>query len=414
MITRRRLLAGLGLGGLAAWAQLPSLDGLPPVRRLTKGPRFHWFGYYDKHQFSPDGRFVLGNQVAFEGRSPAADNEIKVGLVDLQDHDRWTELGSSKAWNWQQGCMLQWVPGTESTVMWNDRQDGRFVCHLLDVRTGKKRTLPHPVYTLSPDGKWGLAPDFRRLNDTRPGYGYAGVPDPACAVPAPEDSGIWRIHLESGKRELLFSLARIAAIPQEGGYGKDAKHWFNHLLYNESGERFVFLHRWRGAGDRGGFRTRLFTVGSDGRDPYVLDPLGRTSHFVWKGDGHVFAWAWHPSHGERFYLFKDGTREVRVVGKDQMTVNGHNTYVPGTNMEWILNDTYPDKQRLQHPYLYHEPTDRRVPLGHFPSPPAYAGEWRCDTHPRSSRDGRAVCIDSPHDGGRQMYLIDISGVIANG
>ena len=69
-----------------------------------------------------------------------------------------------------------------------------------------------------------------------------------------------------------------------------------------------------------------------------------------------------------------------------MTVNGHCTYLPGNR--WILNDTYPDKQRDQHPYLYDVATGRRVPLGHFRSPPEYTGEWRCDTHPRFSPDGR--------------------------
>ena len=38
-------------------------------------------------------------------------------------------------------------------------------------------------------------------------------------------------------------------------------------------------------------------------------------------------------------------------------------------------------------------------------------EWRCDTHPRASNDGRLICIDSMHGrNGRQMYLIDISGL----
>jgi hypothetical protein len=78
----------------------------------------------------------------------------------------------------------------------------------------------------------------------------------------------------------------------------------------------------------------------------------------------------------------------------------------------VLNDTYPDRERLQHPYLYHIPTDRRVPLGHFHSPKEYTNEWRCDTHPRSSRDGKWACIDSPHGGnGRQMYLIDLRGIV---
>lgn len=112
-------------------------------------------------------------------------------------------------------------------------------------------------------------------------------------------------------------------------------------------------------------------------------------------------------------IYRDRTDEVAVVGPDVMPVNGHNTFVPGTRDQWVLNDTYPDKQRLQHPYLYHLPTDRRVPLGHFRSPPAYAGEWRCDTHPCASRDGRLVSFDSPHGGnGRQVYIVDIRDVMA--
>src|SRR5690606_7055152 len=122
---------------------------------------------------------------------------------------------------------------------------------------------------------------------------------------------------------------------------------------------------------------------------------------------------WHPSHGNKFYLYKDKTDLVEPVGADSMIENGHNTYVSGTNGEWVLNDTYPDRHRLQHPYLYHIPTQRLFPLGHFQSPPDYAGEWRCDTHPRNSRDGNLVCIDSPHAGGRQMFLIDIKELVRN-
>jgi Tol biopolymer transport system component len=63
---------------------------------------------------------------------------------------------------------------------------------------------------------------------------------------------------------------------------------------------------------------------------------------------------------------------------------------------------------LQHPYLYEVASGKRVPLGHFPLGKEYAGEFRVDTHPRFSPDGRKVTIDSTHEGGgRQIYLIDL-------
>jgi len=36
-------------------------------------------------------------------------------------------------------------------------------------------------------------------------YGYAGIPDPAGNVQAPEDAGIWKVSLETGKPSLLIS-----------------------------------------------------------------------------------------------------------------------------------------------------------------------------------------------------------------
>jgi hypothetical protein len=407
LTSRRTFLQGLA-AGVAARPGVAD-EKLPPVRAITRGPKFHWFGYYDKLQFDPTSRYVLGMEVDFEHRSPRPDDIIRVGMVDLHDHDRWIELGASSAWNWQQGCMLQWLPQSNSEVIWNDRRGDRFVSHILDVKTGKKRTLPAPIYALSPDARWAVSPDFRRLNDTRPGYGYTGLPDPNKNVLVPEDSGIWRIDLATGEQKLLLSLAEAAKIPYTQGDWTGAKHWFNHLLVSPDGSRFIFLHRWRGKPEGSSFSTRMFTAGREGKDLYVLDPYGKTSHFIWRDPKTVLAWAWHPSHGNKFYLFHDRTNKVEVIGPDVMTVNGHCSYLPGNR--WILNDTYPDKQRNQNPYLYEVATGRRVPLGHFHSPPQYKGEWRCDTHPRFSPDGRKVVIDSPHGGnGRQMYLIDISDI----
>src|SRR4030042_2052767 len=106
--------------------------------------------------------------------------------------------------------MLQWRPGSKDEIIFNDRQDGRFVCHILNVHSGSKRTLSYPIYTVSPDGRTAVAPDFRRIQDMRSGYGYAGLPDPYKDAAAPKESGIFRIDLDTGDRELIISLADIA------------------------------------------------------------------------------------------------------------------------------------------------------------------------------------------------------------
>ncbi len=397
-----------------------------PVRAITHGPKSHWFGYYDKWQVDPSGRYVLGMEVDVPRRSPTENDIVKVGMVDLENDDpegrhQWIEIGESNSWGWQQGCMLQWIPGSSDQLIWNDQQDGQYISRIVNRQSSTQRTLPKPIYAVAPNGTFAVGTEFNRIQNMRPGYGYPGISDPYADVKAPDDIGLYRMDLDSGESKMIFSLAQAAAIPYRGKSLEDKWHYFNHLLVSPDSERMIFLHRWRdapanAAGASGGFTTRMFTINVDGTDPYVIDPSGFTSHFIWRDPQHICAWTKPEGKKAAFYLFKDQTDEIEIVGDGKMTVNGHNTYVPNTDGEWILNDTYPsqDQKRLQTLYLYHVPTDRKVVLGQFYEPPMFSGEWRCDLHPRSNQQGTKVIFDSTHKNGqRQMYLADISSIIEN-
>lgn len=380
-----------------------------PIRAITTGPEFHWFGYYDKHQFDPTDRYVLGMEAGFEGRQPVVSDEISIGVIDIENGDAWREIGTTTAWCWQQGCMLQWIPQSKNEVIWNGRGTGGYVSHVYNVETKESRHLAEAVYTISPNGTTAIGTDFRRIDHMRPGYGYSGIPDPNFDTLAPEDVGIYTVNLESGDTQQIISIAEVAALPYPHGDLSEAKHYFNHLLFNTDGSRFIFLHRWR-IGD-GGFKTRMMTANADGSGLHVVDDYGKMSHFIWRDPETITAWSWQPSHENAFYVYKDQTDEVSLIAEDKMALNGHNTYLIDT--DWILNDCYPQGERREQTlYLYHVPTDRRIDLGSFDSPEQYTGELRCDLHPRSSRDGRLVTIDSTHGGnGRQIYLVDVSEAV---
>jgi hypothetical protein len=401
----------------ATLANQTNSDGkFPPIRQITKGPKYHWFGYYDKLQFSTDHKLVLCNQSTFENRSPGPDDEIAVGMIDISKKDEWIELGKSRAWCWQQGCMLQWLPGSDREVIWNDRDGDHYVCHILDIHSGRKRTIPHPIYALSPDGSWGIAPSFSRLADMRPGYGYAGVPDRFTNDLAPEEVGIFRIDLKTGEQKLLISLADVVKkFPFQSKNPARDKHWFNHLLVNQDGSRFVFLHRWRPP--ETGHLTHMISASPDGSDYRVLIGSGAVSHFIWRDSKSILAYA-KPRENMNwgFFVFQDSPElQYEEIGKGILTSDGHCTYLPGNR--WILNDTYRDKNKIQHPHLFDTQTSKRVELGEMLLPDPYVtgsrfNEWRVDLHPRFSRDGRLVTIDSPYTGqGRQLHLIDISKIV---
>lgn len=308
--------------------------------------------------------------------------------------------------------MLQWLPGSASKIIWNDRQQDRFVSHVLDVHTGDKQTLPSPIYAVSPNGKEAVSCDFARVADVRPGYGYAGIRDAYFDDMAPTGSGITHVDLASGATRLIISHHQLATV---GSYPRNetrAKHHAYHLLCSPDGQRFILLHRW--AFPEGGHLTRLITAAIDGSDMRIVIPNGYASHFIWRDPQHILAqskgWLGNDQWGN--FLFEDkDSGIVEEIGKGVLDSGGHFTYLH--NREWILNDTYPKGvSRFQTPHLFHIETNRRIDLGHFSSPVAYQGEWRVDTHPRASRDERYVCIDSPHGGhGRQLYLLDIAGLL---
>jgi hypothetical protein len=387
--------------------------------KLTSGPKQHWFGYYDKFQTDPTGRYVLTAEVDTMMRSPTQNDVLTLGMIDLQDGNKWIPLGESRAWGWQQGCMLQWIPGSANEIIWNDLQDGNYVSHIFNVETREKKTLPRPIYTLSNDGSFALGTEFNRIQKLRPGYGYPGVPDPFEKDRHPKAMGIYKMNLKTGESEVLVSIDEMASEKNLDEDLTDYWHWFNHILISPDDQRFVFLHRWRKEKGDGankppsGFITRMVTSNLDGSDRYTLDPSGKTSHFIWKNPEQICMWTRPVGMDDGFYLFTDKTDKIEPVGEGIMTVNGHNTYLPNTDSEWILNDTYPQgPNRLQELYLYHMPTRRKVVLGRFHAPEKYTGEVRCDLHPRSSRDGKRVFFDSTHGGdGRQMYMVDVSGIV---
>ena len=392
-----------------------------PIRQLTRGPGFHWFSYYDKLQFDPSGRYLLDMCVDFEGRQPRPDDVVRLGMIDTEDGDRYVDLeATTTAWCWQQGCMLQWLPGSDCEVLWNDRDDDRYVTRIMNVKTGARRTIPMPIYTVAPDGRYAYTADFRRINDMRPGYGYAGPTDPHAEQLAPEESGIWRVDLKTGRSELICSIARAAAvpIPADDPYYPQAdmprsKHYFNHLLVNTDGTRIEFLHRWRSYGSSRSWKTRMFTVAPDGTDLRTVVDAGMTSHFIWRDPHHILAWSRHKSRGSGFYLFDERDATARRIETSHMPSDGHCNYLRGSAADWIVNDTYPrGKDRLRELYLYHMPTGRRVDIGKFHAAAGYDGYWRVDLHPRVSPCGTKIVIDSCHNNqGRQQFILDVAEIV---
>lgn len=412
-IDRRRFLTTAALGAGAMMLPRPLFAEADdkgtvfhaPVHPITSGTKAHWFSYYDKHQFDLTDRFVLGMEVDFEDRDPAPEDAIRLGMIDLEEGNRWIPVGETTAWCWQQGCMLQWLPGSDSKVIFNTRLSDRYGAVIKDVKTGEEKVIEAAIYTVSPDGKTAMGLNFARVGRLRPGYGYEGVVDAYADEGIPEKDGIYRIDLESGKSELVIPLARmLETAPQESM--ASSLNWFNHLLFSPDGERFILLHRWRPDMNTR-WDTRMITARPDGSELHVVADHQLVSHFIWRNPTQILAWSREPEIGDRFFLYTDGTDQKEVVGDGVLMKDGHCTYSP--DGKWICSDTYPGTDNLHHLHLYRPEDGRFVDLGRFHQPEQVRGKAnRCDLHARWNRAGNRLCIDSMLSGRRQMYLVDVS------
>jgi hypothetical protein len=373
------------------------------LRAVTSGPGHHFFGYYDKCPWNASQKLMLAHEASFNDRPPTAEDGVSVGIVHLSDGNRYQRLATSLAWNWQQGSMLQWHPADpERLLLHNDRREDRFVAIVRDTQGRELNVYERPIYAVSPEGRFAYSVNFARLYTHRPGYGYAGCADAFAAEPHPRDDGIHRLDLASGRSELVISLERLAHLDADDAW-RDAFQWINHVQVSPDGTRLAFFHI-RRVGEAG-WRARLCSCACDGSGPTRVLDAQVVSHYDWLDNEHILIWASDQGRGH-FRLLSVAGEPSGVVGAGVLVEDGHVSFSP--DRRWVLNDTYPDRYDMRTLMLYRWSDGRRFDIARMYSPKSrWWGEIRCDLHPRWSRDGTMVCVDSVHSGQRQMYVVDV-------
>jgi hypothetical protein len=421
-----------GAGGAA-----PSKMIECPITRLGDGTAQHFFGYYNKPVWSADGQRLLAHRVNVMQAQLGIHFAAEVGVFDLARGGEFRALGETTTWNFQMGCQLQWLENERDSVIFNTRSFAAaahyadFGSTVVNLETGARRALPLPVYVVAPGGEYALCIDYDRLQLAHPTIGYFPHSARAPLDPAPADEGIRRMSLATGAHELIVDLRRLRNF-QPVASMEHAFHWVTHLEIAPGSKRFLFLHRWTECfEDETRWLHRLFTANPDGSELTLLEcgdhPLPsrltgagevgifdyeksiyQLSHPTWRDDDHVLIWGPH-AHEAHYHLYTDRTAKVEVIGRHCLTENGHMTYSP--DKRWILSDTYPDDTDHRLLILFDTLSGQRYDIGRFYTDPQLGKVNRCDLHPRWSRSGDEVCIDSVHEHQRQMYIIDVRAIV---
>ncbi len=411
----------------------------------TPGPSRHWFGYYDKSPFDVLGDRMLSHKADFDGRLPEAGDEAEVGFFTLAD-STFTSLGVTRAFNWQQGAMLQWLgPDFSRKVLYNDLRKGEFVSVVVDVQTGSERVLPQAVYTVEPNGRFALCVNFQRHYWCRRGYSYAGIENPRWKGNMPVGDGISLLDIETGETQQILTTRQLYENHHLTSM-QNAPNYLEHLLFSPNGERFFFYHRWETAD--GGIYGRVYTANRDGSELRLLADSGSLSHYCWRGNGELLVFGSLPTAVTRlrrsglavrmispfiglyrrlarrfggirrcmvregYLLIDEGVGAIRMIAPCSLTEDGHPSFRPG-DPDWFVTDTYEDAEYYRSLLLFNVAQERLATVARLWSPPeANLTSWRCDLHPRWDRQGTRLCVDSFCSGSRQMDVFDITELLA--
>lgn len=379
------------------------------IIRITPDDGFEYFyGYYDKSPWNATGRYMIAVRVQQAYKSVAPNEPGAVCLIDTENGNSVIEIGTTHSWNVQQSCMAQWIgPDFANRIIYNDFRNGKYCSVIFNVETmQEEREFPLPVYDVSRDGMYALSLDFNRLHRMRPGYGYSNQSDSTTGILCPNTCCIWKMTLSNGEVTELFKYTDFAAFEPDETM-RDAEHKVNHLMISPNGKRFMVLHRWF---DKGRKHTRLVTVNIDKTEMYNLSDDIFVSHCYWKNDNEILAFLRKKETGDHYYLMKDKAQEYMLFWPE-LNTDGHCSYSP--DKQYIITDTYPDRKRIASVYLCTESgkkhgVARRI--ARVFSPFRYDNDCRCDLHPRWSRDGKMIAIDSIHEGRRGLYVIPVENI----
>jgi hypothetical protein len=372
----------------------------PVTKRYGISAAHTFFGYYDITPFSGDNTRILAMVTSSSDHEASARRDIHLGYFLLHDAKRFFAVGQTPTWCWQMGCRLQWYPeDPDRLILYNTMKNGSYCSVVQDVSTKKiERQFGCPIYVIDQSGRSGLSLNFSRLHRLRPGYGYRNLPDDTKGRKAPEDDGIRRFDLTNGQSEVIVDLKRLATFEPLPSM-ENAEHYVNHLAFNPSGARFMFIHLWVVNGHR---YNRLITSDWTGEDLYVLESEGTVSHYTWKNETELLATVHYREMGTRYCLYSDKSPFKVVIASKLLIRDGHPSFSP--NGDRLLTDTYPDKYREQNLLLLTS-QNKLQNLASLYSPPRFRGETRCDLHPRWDREGKLICVDETTQGLRKLGVL---------
>jgi hypothetical protein len=386
----------------------PLVDCIVDLVRVTPADEQCFFGYYDIPGFDLDDQRHLVHRVPFRNRLQQPADVAEIGVVDLATQEL-TPFATTKAWNFQQGSMLQWLGDQKDVAFYNTATpEGEYRSMVHNVVTGERHELPMALANVARDGSCGVSINFDRVFDFRPGYGYCQKRDPWFDVKHSAEDGVWLVDIAEAKAKQVLSMDAVWEAMKHAFDGEDAKICINHITLNPAADRFVLLARNFRGGPVKHWVTTVFVSDLAGNLSAPLYDGTMASHYWWSDDDTLVFYACGPQ-GNQLYSVDVRTNEQTVIDAEFFGFDGHCSTSP--DGRWMLYDSYP-KQGYRYLYLYDLEQKRGEILAGLRDEPVDVIDTRCDLHPLWNRAGTGISLDGTFEGFRGLYTVDFTETMA--
>jgi len=351
------------------------LEQSRPVWRITNGNYSTIHRFFDSSPFSPSGRYI--GLTRFPSSFGSWDSS-KIVIVDLLTGDE-KVLGSTRAWGSQLGAQVQWG-SSDNAILYNviikqkEIEVPRGI--ILDIKTNITRILECPVYHVSSNGLYALAPSMTEMHRTQLGYGIKlnnknNSYDNNYVYNVDED-GVFHINIQTGKCHLLVSMSKIAKLLGLGLNGTTRLHGF-HVKWSSDNELIMFIVR------------HFEKIPFDKNSIFKKSKTSRVNHIViMRSDGsnlrYLVSWSSMIKEWNGIPI-NNGNHPTWVAGTHKITMNTKSANDNGDKLFWDLT-------------IFDTDTLMSLPSGHKEGLKGIKLFERSTGHPQLLPGGSAVLLDT--------------------
>ena len=233
--------------------------------------------FFDTSPLSPSGQYLAVTELPalLQGTNQILYSQSNVVIIDTKDGSR-RVIGATHAWDSQLGAQEQWG-STDGELFFNildtanninstnnSRSSDNDLIQCIDktsnskihsngksihgviynMKTNTKKVLDCPIYHVSNDGRYSVAPNLLKLHHTQKGYGVRAMewePVSNRNHHAPADDGLYKTDIATGQCSMIISLRTLAI--SAGIDIENTPTYGFHSKFSSDGELVMFIVR---------------------------------------------------------------------------------------------------------------------------------------------------------------------------